>query len=429
MSADRPSEPPEEPHLRSEPSLLSPTSPKPLHFPTPTNIPVLEMQMDVGFNQTEAHMSDPAMHNTDVRPDFWRDPNDPNEDAEVASPFSTGGGEAMETAREEEAVEQQLEPVSIADAVTDTSTAAAPNGEILEPALASNHSSHQANATLDAEVEHQASLAEPLPTSSDPSVPAASNTAHADDSIPLHEVSEPSFELAQPAPVDVQALLDTLTSAPQPHDSSQSTNIITSHSDPQAPPRIESSPISAAGLGAPPSGLPPRPPPQEQPLIHPNYLHSQHIRDYHPHAAHPAFQPQQPRTSTSTGNVADPSSRNYVPPVHSPSSAQVQQQPAPPALDASVQYFASPNSASPNTALVTPLSAQFSTSSTPIESRRETKLAAGEVPNAEDRPWDAQVQQKYDRFIEEERKYVSEGRWEQFPQGSRLFVGTSKTQL
>ncbi|KAK3679099.1 nuclear polyadenylated RNA-binding protein 3 [Vermiconidia calcicola] len=40
------SETPEEPHLRSEPSILSPASPKPIHFPTPTNIPVLEMQMN-----------------------------------------------------------------------------------------------------------------------------------------------------------------------------------------------------------------------------------------------------------------------------------------------------------------------------------------------------------------------------------------------
>ena len=73
-----------------------------------------------------------------------------------------------------------------------------------------------------------------------------------------------------------------------------------------------------------------------------------------------------------------------------------------------------------------PMSAtQPYTSSTPIESRRERKLAAGETPTAEDRPWDAAVQRKYDGFIEAERGYVSEGRWEQFPQGSRLFVGTS----
>ena len=85
------SEPPEEPHYLSEPNILSPASPKPIHFPTPTNIPVLEKQMDVAFMQTEPHMNDPAMHNTEVREDFWRDPNEQNETADHASPYSTGG--------------------------------------------------------------------------------------------------------------------------------------------------------------------------------------------------------------------------------------------------------------------------------------------------------------------------------------------------
>ena len=55
------------------------------------------MQMDVGFNQTEAHMSDPATHNTESLADFWRDPNEQVLDPQdVASPFSTGGGEAAD---------------------------------------------------------------------------------------------------------------------------------------------------------------------------------------------------------------------------------------------------------------------------------------------------------------------------------------------
>jgi hypothetical protein len=60
--------------FRNEPHLLSPASPKPMHFPASVNVLVLAMQMDLGFNKTEAHMSDPAMHNADVRPDFWRHP-------------------------------------------------------------------------------------------------------------------------------------------------------------------------------------------------------------------------------------------------------------------------------------------------------------------------------------------------------------------
>ncbi|KAI7687248.1 hypothetical protein KC353_g20362, partial [Hortaea werneckii] len=73
-------------------------------------------------------------------------------------------------------------------------------------------------------------------------------------------------------------------------------------------------------------------------------------------------------------------------------------------------------------------SASLSASNTPIESRREWKLAAGQIPSPEDRPWNAEVQKKYDAFIEAERGYVSEGRWEQFPTGSRLFVGNLSSE-
>ena len=51
--------------------------------------------MDVGFNQTEAHMNDPAMHNTEVRPDFWRDPNEAKNGVDLGSPYSTGGEGAI----------------------------------------------------------------------------------------------------------------------------------------------------------------------------------------------------------------------------------------------------------------------------------------------------------------------------------------------
>lgn len=82
MNSNRPSEPPEEPYNRSEPATLSPASPKPIHFPAPTTIPLLELQMDVDHNQVEKHMADPAMHNTEVRPDFWRDPNEQQQEQE-----------------------------------------------------------------------------------------------------------------------------------------------------------------------------------------------------------------------------------------------------------------------------------------------------------------------------------------------------------
>jgi hypothetical protein len=41
----------------------------------------------------------------------------------------------------------------------------------------------------------------------------------------------------------------------------------------------------------------------------------------------------------------------------------------------------------------------------------------------DDSPWGPEVQKKYDEFLHDERIYVTEGLWDRFPMGSRLFVG------
>jgi RNA recognition motif. (a.k.a. RRM, RBD, or RNP domain) len=40
-----------------------------------------------------------------------------------------------------------------------------------------------------------------------------------------------------------------------------------------------------------------------------------------------------------------------------------------------------------------------------------------------ERPWTPTTQRVYDQFLEDERRYVTEGIWDRFPNGSRLFVG------
>ncbi|KAK3117137.1 nuclear polyadenylated RNA-binding protein 3 [Teratosphaeriaceae sp. CCFEE 6253] len=439
MNFDRSSEPPEEPFQTSEPTPLSPASPKPLHFPAPTNIPILEMQTDVDFNQTEPHMADPAMRNTEVRPDIWRDPNEPEDHA---SPYSTGG-EAT-NAMQAETAAQDAEPVQMSLAADDMGMTTNGAAGDTESALLSNDASHQSNASLEAHAASEAASA----------VPYASSLAHsatavvpADPRNPgvgaLLQQAQPPSALPSGASIDVHALLGTLQVPPSASSSVAPgvTPFSPTQAQPTAPAYDTSSLASPTGLGvSSPSGLPPRPPPQEQPLINSNYVHSQHIRDYHPHAAHSAFQSGQPNGAQ--GNVADANGRTYVPAVqHSPPVAesavtpqiQAQTDPYSPAHGTFQHAGAQPGAPpTPTTAYLPynhPTQAPPSTTypvtgSTPIESRREHKLAAGEVPTAEDRPWDAETQAKYDNFIETERGFVSEGRWEQFPMGSRLFVGT-----
>lgn len=497
------SEPPEEPHLRSEPSLLSPASPKPIHFPTPTNITVLEMQMDVGFNQTEAHMSDPATRNTEVRPDFWRGPaGEQQENGAPAaaldhpSPFSVGGEEAVGNMQQKTSGEGEADAASAKDSANSDDTA--------QPVAATaEHSEHQSEGlplstsaangdqttTLqyttpsELQIAHQSSSDPDLPSAEAPSTQDVSQTATT-NSPGVQNPAQTNAAFNSNSEVDVQALLDTLqpalassAAAPSANTAPQADGmtIATTHSPSnmlqasplqQHAPGVESSPLSASALGIPPSGLPPRPPPQEQPLIHPNYVHSQHIRDYHPHAAHPAFlshtrngssggeqstptafappvassAPQQQagiadQSATSFAGTSYTSNGSYNPqlqPMQQPTAPgttpQAQSSYPPAGYSGSPQLQQAPSAGPPGTAWATsptnmysPAQAYGNTSATPMESR-------GEQRRPEDRPWDAEVQRKYDRFIEEERRYVSEGRWEMFPPGSRLFVGNLSSE-
>lgn len=427
------SEPPEEPYLRSEPNLLSPASPKPFLFPQPTNIPVLEMQMDVGFNQTEVHMSDPSSRNTELRPDAWRDPNEQppasNDNASSAGPGTAG-------------LDRPDAPSEVPNVASDPVQSSAANAQAIPADGEANPVTYANGSSVDAVLElpsndtppqipADASL--PLP---DPGVlplpdPGVLPVAPAAGDVPSVPTETPSQSAATPGGVDVQSLLDnlqtSLTQGPVANSAPPADGLTVATTSSFAPPGAEpsvpgasdSQPLSASGLGAPPSGLPPRPPPQEQPLIHPNYAHSQHIRDYHPHAANSAFQPHA-RTNSSS-NAADPASSTFASSV--------------PTANASSEGL-NPSQSSPTTGLV-PASAgsvgaenglRASAVRTPIESRRESKLAAGEIPSADDRPWTADIQRKYDQFLEDERRYVNEARWDQFPAGSRLFVGNLSSE-
>ncbi|CAK4034517.1 uncharacterized RNA-binding -like [Lecanosticta acicola] len=419
----RDSEPPDEPYLRAELSIQSPASPKPLPFPQPTNIPVLENMMDVGFNQTELHMSDPAMHQTELRPDAWRDPNDqPSTTAAPDQPslYPTGRDATEQSLTNADAVQQ---PEGDPDtAIIHHSNEAAPNGhDTHQPISLSNDASYEANSHLPTDVANEPTTTNaPLP-SSDPSVPSAESEhepAPIADAAPTQSNAvHPDQSQQTPAPgaVDVQALLDTLQTslAPSANATPAAQGDATSSQSQVQPsiPGTETSPLSASGLGAPPSGLPPRPPPQDQPLINPNYVHSQHIRDYHPHAAHPAVQGPSHGPSNSPGNA---------------DLAQAQQAAANTAPNGQATGAAPPtHQAGQGTAGQQP---QYPASNTPMESRREYKIAAGQTPTKEDQPWTADIQKKYDHFMEEERRYVNEARWDQFPVGSRLFVGNLSSE-
>jgi hypothetical protein len=46
-----------------------------------------------------------------------------------------------------------------------------------------------------------------------------------------------------------------------------------------------------------------------------------------------------------------------------------------------------------------------------------------------DAKWGPEVQKLYDEFLANERMYVTEGLWDRFPIGSRLFIGKQTNLL
>jgi hypothetical protein len=161
--------------------------------------------------------------------------------------------------------------------------------------------------------------------------------------------------------VDVQALLDSLTPAANNAPSTQYASAQMSTQSPQT--QHHASLLQSA------TNLPARPPTQDKPATHPNYNPNDDIRSYHP-------QSQQAPNAQQRGH-ASLQSVNMQSHDVSTTSGHAQQQPG----------------------------------------------ERSETPDDEDQRWPPEVNRRYEEFLDQERKFVTEGQWDQFPMGSRLFIG------
>lgn len=402
-------EPPEEAWLRSEPALLSPASPKPLHFPQPTSIPVLDKMMDVGFNQAEPHMDNAAMHDTELRPGAWRDPAEQSNDDAPSPPFSTGGD--VDDPHQNESETQNGNDASRSNETAATTTTT----------ISNNGLSHDANAHVQADTTSDAPSTTTTTHGARPDASSATaEPTQLSNALQSHEMKPAqSQSMSAPDAMNIQALLDQLSGsiAPTAHPTPAHNNhpVDSAHRPSQSD--------SASSLAASSTGLPPRPPPQDQPVINAAYVPSQHIRDYHPHPhAHAHAHAPAPAVHAHTqangvGHVGDAQSQNFVPPTN---AAPQQAAPGP-----GGQYPSQRTQLTPSFSASSPVlpHQQFS----PV---RVNSVVPEESPlvGTEDRPWTADTQRKYDYFVNEERRYVNEARWDQFPSGSRLFVGNLSSE-
>jgi hypothetical protein len=129
---------------------------------------------------------------------------------------------------------------------------------------------------------------------------------------------------------------------------------------------------------------------------------------------------------------------NYNQPAHEANAAPAYTtQPSNPPPNQSQPFSIAPGTASSVNNLPPPPIASFQTQSTVPESQGFSQDPAqapkkGRVDKQgrpikgidDDSPWGPEVQKKYDEFLHDERIYVTEGLWDRFPMGSRLFVGS-----
>jgi hypothetical protein len=198
------------------------------------------------------------------------------------------------------------------------------------------------------------------------SYPFAYNTAPAQPAHGAH------FQTTEGNAVDVQALLDSLTPSVQNAPSSQ-------YAAPQMSPQSMQAQSSAS--------LPPRPPAQDQPSTHPNYNPNDDIRSFHPHSQ----QVSNTQQRTNGGQLQPLNVRGHN---HTSMSQGGAQSPKTPG---NVQ----PSQQGPRTG----------------------------TPDDEDIRWPPEINKKYEDFLDQERKFVTDGQWDQFPMGSRLFIGKAAWSL
>ncbi|THV64543.1 hypothetical protein D6D28_09829 [Aureobasidium pullulans] len=383
--------PPEEtPEYTSELNVLSPVSPKPVHYPVPSNIPVLENQIDPIFNQTRTHMAEAppqqlpppmyqdqqagALHQQLHQHQHAQHTQSHSNHPEAYMTHQTGQAgqgqaQALSQAQSQghQAYHQVQEQAMIG---TDSQTNQVPpvvhydEKYSYQPTASGAVASHDASASasVPSDIPYPSTAAHhlpALPTHFNNDASFQSNSFHAQNQVNASTANASATEL--PPGVETNSLQSLLNNLSQPtHSQAQSTS--PSSQVAQTPPNPAKSAQAAAQ--------------QEQ-------AYSTYTNNFQGQQGQQS-QPQQQNGVYTSNNVG----ANGLPP---PPTASFQQ-------------------------------------GVKLESQRERKQAAGEVLDEDDQPWTPETQHRYDNFLTEERKYVTEGNWEQFPYGSRLFVGNLSSE-
>lgn len=399
---------------------LSPASPVPIHRPEASNIPVLRNQIDPVFNMTSTHIDSDASQPPPVAAladstvdsisqaskEGSQSADSSFSDAYKAQPAEAAAAEedkgdqgtevsddyamTFDSDAEGGADSHDITQANI-EQQTETLPASVPTNGLL-PSL-SNDSSHTNDVPTNAQDAH--------PSTQDPSHPTAGDAAAASLS------SNPTAQIpAKTAPpqthtyedianggIDIQQLLDNITANAEKNESAS-----TSPTTPAQNPNFSLS-KPGAGMTAHAS-LPPRP------QIPPPRPYNDDMQLYHagpPQTANSYRPPPPPGTTTSLVGAGAPGTsidtRSVLPP--------------PPAA-----------SFRPPTSATAPINQgpYGQLNHAPGQGPPMLGASQDDIDEVEER-WPPEVQRQYDQFLADERMYVTEGLWDRFPVGSRLFIG------
>lgn len=381
-------------------NIKSPVSPTPLHPPEPSNIPVLQNQIDPVFNMTSTHIDSPQPAVTG--------PAGPSADP-VASPvvvdspadssFSDaykeegdGKGKGQDTSADQDDASDDYAMTFDTDGEEQSDSQDLPR-ENVQHQLSDVPDGPLAINTFSSGPDTKPPQSYPIPSSLGAAESAAANPPQPTAPPAGNESIVPNantYEEMAGAEIDIQLLLDNITANAEMKEAGSALNTPTTANPPSA-----SIPKAASSL-PPHSSLPPRP--QVQPSNQ-----SDDMTKYHASTTNFAQPPGTYKPGVNVplvaagapGTYTDP--RNGLPP---PPTASFRQPP--------------PSAGSPISPGAYPQMVRFG------GDRPEPAL---EDLGDSDIRWGPDIQKKFDQFLAEERGYVTDGQWDRFPVGSRLFIG------
>lgn len=413
-----PSPPPEAEHFRGR--TLTPESPVPVHIPEPQNIPVLQNQIDPVFNLMSTHMEKPSIPLGHPVMTFG-DPDGQHSDIvakgfEPTEAFLDESKGATSTEYDHNAADEDgrqrpnAEPDTLQNYLTSSAQPSVSLGSYESPSIPAQSNLSSFTPTQDEDVTgdniQQSASSKQRPQDAsmngDPSITTAEITAESD----AH--SQASGTDVNDEGVNYQTLLDNFSpstsTAPTAENITSITTAAPSGESQVSDPSSIQTPIAILPI---PAGLPPRPPPQENPAIHPNYTPGKDIRSYH----NPP-----PQNANGPSSFNSQSNDSYRPPQGYPQNGVAPNGMPPPPL-ATFQQSSS-KAIQPQRSPQTPQFRQRDEFG-----RNVGRTAQSDHDGADEYPRRPDVEKLYEDFIRDEAIYTSEGLWDRFPQGSRLFVG------